>query len=489
MGMKFARRNFLLLFVFGAVFGAVWLCLCVGSEAQISSFQHVVVIVQENRTPDNLFYGLCSPPYGSSSSCSTTPTGSQYDIQTSNWLDKTSPTGITQPVSIPLANAYDIGHTHLYFIRGCDKNSAGVCRMDGAALTNCVGTCPVSPPFKYVDNSAGLVDPYLDLATQYGWGNYMFQTNQGPSFPAHQFLFGGTSAPSASDDAIGTFAAENVAPDLASTIAGCVALATTTVQVVTTAGEKGTIYPCFEHETLSDLLETAGISWKYYTPGANSIWTAPNAIDHICEPSEPAGGVCTGAEWTSNVVLNPKQVLTDISGCKLQSVSWVIPSGPNSDHPKSNDGGGPAWVASIVNSIGNNRKCPDGEVYWDNTAILITWDDWGGWYDHVSPTFLAEPQGDYQYGFRVPFIAVSAYTAAGFVSNVREDFGSVLRFIEQNFGIEEGALNFADARSTTDLSEYFNLNQAPRVFTTIPARLDANFFVNDPRPVADPDDY
>ncbi len=89
----------------------------------------------------------------------------------------------------------------------------------------------------------------------------------------------------------------------------------------------------------------------------------------------------------------------------------------------------------------------------------------------------------------MPFIAVSAYTDAGYVSNVREDFGSILRFIEQNFGIEEGALDFADARSTTDLGGFFNLTQVPRFFSPIPAALDVNFFVNDSRPMTDPDDY
>ena len=63
--------------------------------------------------------------------------------------------------------------------------------------------------------------------------------------------------------------------------------------------------------------------------------------------------------------------------------------------------GGPAWVAAIVNAIGNQPTCPNGEVYRRNTAIFITWDDWGGWYDHEPPTILPLPQGDYQYGFRV----------------------------------------------------------------------------------------
>ena len=166
----------------------------------------------------------------------------------------------------------------------------------------------------------------------------------------------------------------------------------------------------------------------------------------------------------------------------------MIPGGNNSDHAGSNNGGGPAWVASIVNQLGNNPKCKDGETYWDNTAILITWDDWGGWYDHEPPTFLEGAQGDYQYGFRVPFIAVSAYTSAGYVDNTRMDFGTMLRFLENNFGIAEGALNFADARATGDLNEFFNLAEVPRPFVTIPSNLDANYFINDKSPQGDPDD-
>ena len=75
------------------------------------------------------------------------------------------------------------------------------------------------------------------------------------------------------------------------------------------------------------------------------------------------------------------------------------------------------------------------------------------------------------------------------MDNTRRDFGIVLRFLEHNFGIAEGALNFADARSSTDLTEFFNLSRVPRVFQTIPARLDANYFINDKTPLTDGDDY
>jgi len=446
------------------------------AHAQISSFQHIVVIVQENRTPDNLFQGLCSAPFGSSTSCSTNPSTTQYDIQTSDWLDRHSDNGVTQPLTVPLSNTYDLLHTHPAFTAMCDRNGSGACKMDGAGDVHCSGTCLSQPQFRYVDNSSGTVDPYLEMATQYGWANYMFQTNQGPSFPAHQFLFGGTSAPSADDDAAGIFASENMAGGQK---AGCIATDGTTVKLITPQGENQKVYPCFEHQTMADLLDAAGISWKYYAPGAGSIWMAPDAISHICQPDQPTGGKCTGPDWVSDVRVKPATVLNDINNCALARVSWIIPTGQNSDHAKGNKGGGPSWVASIVNAIGNHSACPNGEVYWQNTAIIITWDDWGGWYDHEPPTFLASPEGDYQYGFRVPLLVVSAYTSAGYINNKRHDFGTILRFIENNFGMEEGALNFADARSNTDLALFFHLHRAPRVFQTIAAPMGGQDFLND----------
>src|SRR5690242_3639909 len=110
---------------------------CSFMAGQISSFKHVVIIFQENRTPDNLFQGLCAPPYGTSASCSTVPTGKQYNIQTKDWFDKTSSTGVTQPLPVALANDYDLSHMHSGFVAQCDKDSTGKCRMDGSAKVAC----------------------------------------------------------------------------------------------------------------------------------------------------------------------------------------------------------------------------------------------------------------------------------------------------------------------------------------------------------------
>jgi phospholipase C len=154
-------------------------------------------------------------------------------------------------------------------------------------------------------------------------------------------------------------------------------------------------------------------------------------------------------------------------------VSWVIPTSAASDHPAQSDGSGPSWVASIVNAIGNS-------AYWSNTAIIITWDDWGGWYDHVAPKIA----NSYEYGFRVPLIVISPYARPTYVSHVIHDFGSILKFTEEVFQVS--SLGYADA-AADDLADCFNLAQTPLTFQTITAPLDAAFFLNDKRPPEGPD--
>jgi phospholipase C len=452
------------------------------TQAQISSFQHIVIIYQENRTPDNLFQGLCTDR----SMCPT-----PYDIQNFGTDREGHEVQLTQ---VSLGSPFDPDHSHHGFVQMCDLDTTtNECRMDGLRSSGCsTNKCS----FEYVNPAD--VAPYVSMARQYGWANFMFQTNQGPSAPSHQFIFAGTSAPDAGDDDAAKFVSENPSG------LGCLAPLNSIYKLISphTAPNEfnlinnplGTV--CFSHDTMATLLDqhTPKLSWKYYTPGSNSIWTAPNWIREICDPNDDYSQ-CTGLEWKDNVDLVPADVLTDIGACKLRNVIWVIPAGQNSDHPGPHGNtGGPSWVSSIVNKIGQS-KCTDTVndktlTYWQDTAIFITWDDWGGWYDHEPPTLLSVPQqgqGDYQYGFRVPLVVISAYTPRGYVNNRRHDFGSILRFVERNFGIMEGALNFADQRATTDLTEFFDLNQSPRKFRHIRAPLGEEFFLNDKRPMEPPD--
>ena len=398
--------------------------------------QHVVVIFQENRTPDNLFHGLPNA-----------------DIANQG----ISSTGQIIPLApISLVTQYDLSHAHHAFVTMYDKG-----KMDGADRIQVfcpVGVAHCSPPhpqFAYVNPAE--VGSYFQLAEQYTFADRMFQTNQGPSFPAHQFIISGTSAPTADSN---LFAAENtIGP------AGCTAPPQSYVLMIDPFGnESSRQYPCFEHPTLTDLLNSQHLSWRYYTPSTPSIWTGPNAIKHMR----------LGVDWYANVVLHSTQVLTDISNGQLPAASWVIPDGRASDHAQITDGSGPSWVAAIVNAIGNSQ-------YWSNTAIFITWDDWGGWYDHVAPPII----NSYEYGFRVPLIVVSPYAKRGYVSHVMHHFGSILKFIESNFNLP--SLGYADAHAD-DLSDCFNFAQNPLPFHTISAQFDADYFLNDTRPPTDPDD-
>lgn len=117
----------------------------------------------------------------------------------------------------------------------------------------------------------------------------------------------------------------------------------------------------------SGLGDLAGVT-KFPKPSA----TAPNSINHLCQAQiVNEHSKCASSEWMDKVVVGQTQILTDIAGNRLPNVSWVIPTGLASDQPGINDGSGPSWVAQVVNAIGNTH-------YWANTAILITWDVWGG---------------------------------------------------------------------------------------------------------------
>jgi phospholipase C len=432
--------------------------------------QHVVIIFQENRTPDNLFQDPVLISRGADIASSGLNTLGQSIPLTSMNLGTTGPN----------PQNYDLGHGNDNFVEMYDGG-----KMDGANLIACTpaAKCPPlahpNPQYHYVIQSD--VAPYFALAEQYTFGDRMFQTNEGPSFPAHQFIFGGTSAPTATST---LFAAEN--PVLSSTEpVGCIAPADNTVTMIDASGSESAQpaqYPCFEHATLSDLLDTKGLSWRYYAPTPGSIWTAPDAIEHICEQQKVNGVLtCLGTIWTSDVSIPQTKALTDIANGHLAQVTWIIPSGLSSDHALGNNGSGPSWVASIVNAIGNS-------AYWANTAIIIAWDDWGGWYDHVAPKVVNDGVSwgsGYTYGFRVPLIVVSPYAKAAYISHDTHDFGSILKYIETTFDLP--SLGYADARAD-DLADCFDLTQKPLTYRTIPSPLNAAFFLNDKRPPTDPDD-
>jgi len=364
--------------------------------AAAQQFSHVIIIIQENRTPDNLF-GASGLPGA--------------DLQLRTKIGK----------GVPLSGGPDPGHSYATF-----KKEAG-----GAYAGN------------YYDYVTSGAEPYWEMAAEYGFANRMFQTNQGPSFPAHLFLVMGTSAPS---DTSTAFVSSNAV--VGGT--GCRAIRGSLVDIINPDGTFSTTYPCFSTSSLIDLLAASGLSWRYYLTLGHTYWNTPGSLK----------------SWykSPNIVGSPPQILTDIANGNLANVSWVTPASAYSDHPGNGYSGGPAWVASIVNAVGQS-------AYWENTAILVTWDDWGGFWDHVPP--LANDTGwctEYCYGFRVPLLVISAQTPPGYVDNSVHDFGSILHFVEANFGLGQiGPGGWADSFAD-DLSGFFPAGLARRTFVPIKAR-------------------
>jgi len=241
--------------------------------------------------------------------------------------------------------------------------------------------------------------------------------------------------------------------------------------------------PCWDPTTLGDELDGAGLTWAYYSAKIKSkgsfncgsgarndsslkgsgIWSAYQAINHICY----------GADW-ANVITPPKQFLTDIGKGKLRTVTWITPTLGNSDHAGSNSSTGPSWVTSLVNSIGESS-------FWNTTAIFVLWDDSGGWYDPVAPAYL-DNDG---LGFRLPLLVISPYAKQGYVSHVPYEHGSILRFIEDTFGL--GRLAASDARANSPAGDCFDFTQSPRQFQPFDAPYSRSYFLRQPQDSREPD--
>ncbi|HYL28203.1 MAG TPA: alkaline phosphatase family protein [Candidatus Nitrosotalea sp.] len=404
--------------------------------------QHVVIIFQENRSPDNLFNGL---PGADTVKQGLNSAGASVNLQ---------PERINSP--------WDPNHSHASFVTEFDGG-----KMDGFNL-NTAGcpanvTCiaPYLRAYNYVPKSDA--KPYWQMAEQYAFGDRMFATQEGPSFPAHQYIFTGAATISQSSTVL---ASENPLTAEQKFTGGCDSPAGSLVMLMDGNGaENGLAYPCFDRPAFPDLLATTSLTWRWYQahPGAG-LWAGPDAVKHIRD----------GSQFSNEVVSPPSQVLTDISSGNLANVVWVTPTAKASDHAGITNGTGPSWIASVVNAIGESR-------YWNSTVIFVTWDDWGGFYDHVPPV----QYNAYELGFRVPLIAIGPYAKKGYVSHVQHEFGSILKFTEQVFGL--GSLGATDVRAD-NLADCFNFSRKPRPFRPIQSPLGRDYFLRQPVSWANPDD-
>jgi phospholipase C len=231
----------------------------------------------------------------------------------------------------------------------------------------------------------------------------------------------------------------------------------------------GGIFPCLSYPTLANELDAAGVSWRYYAPqvfggdAGGLVWSAFDAIKPVRY----------GPDWVAHVVSPETKFLSDVAAGQLAGVTWIVPDLANSDHAGSGSASGPEWVASIVNAVGQSP-------FWKSSAILIVWDDWGGWYDHVPP-----PQLDrFGLGVRVPFLIVSPFAKRGVVSHTQYESGSILKFAESAFGLAPLA---ASDKRATPLDDAFTFGGTPRAFVPLATRRTATDFVREAPSMKVPD--
>jgi phospholipase C len=434
------------------------------SSAPGPAIQHVVVVMQENRTFDGVFQGY---PGANTQSFGFDSHGTKQTLQ---------------PIS--LAYPTDINHLRIQFLANYDGG-----RMDGFdreifSFTSCSVThdflndpsCWIigthfppgsTTPLAYAYVPRTEVQPFWDMAAQYAIGDDFFPSNNGPSYVSHQYMIAGESGHVA-----------EIPSDFNQTW-GCDAPAPTTTAVLSVVNpqpgynpfpqqfgnELPGPFPCFSYNTIATQLDAKGISWAFYSPtiGLNlgDIWSAFDVIYPVR----------FGADWVRNVKSPESSFFTDIQNGNLAQVSWVMPSFLNSDHGGSLSTTGPQWVANIVNAVGNSK-------YWNSTAIIIMYDDWGGWYDHVVPPQIADARtGAFEgLGIRTPLIIVSPYAKHGYVSHTQHEVASSLHFIEKMFGLAPIETYTADIRADA-FDDMFDFTQAPRAFTPIATSLHVTDFL------------
>jgi phospholipase C len=366
-------------------------------------FDHVIVIVQENRTVDNMFNGFPG--------ADTVRTGNRFGQQVA----------LQEVVLEPSAGG---SHRHSAFVLDYDNG-----KMDGFDWAK--------GPTNYVYVRQADVQNYWTLGQRFTLADEVFQMNMGPSLASHVYLISGQGgypwalAGNAKGHPEGCYGNDKVdMVDLRTPFPGL----------------ERNFRACVDFPTIFDELDNRGISWGYYAADygfAKHLWTATSYVKHLSK-----------GHAQKNVVTPETRVVDDIQKGKLPQVSYVVPEMSTSDHPhhaKDNPLGGPLWVAAITNAVG-------ASAYWNHTLILVTWDDWGGFYDHVAPPIISSDS----YGFRTPLLIVSAYPkAAGAVDHTKRSQASVVTAIESVFGLN--SLGQLDALSD-DLSADFNFNAAPEPY-------------------------
>lgn len=275
------------------------------------------------------------------------------------------------------------------------------------------------------------IPTYWAYAQQFGLSDNFFSSMATSSTPNH----------------IAMIAGQTGGDSATSPVYGCKSAPNAIVGSRTAAGQEYWGYPCYDINSLPTILDANGISWKYYSE--NAIWDAPLFLQSYYQ--------------SPNNIRDSNQFLRDVQSGSLSTISWLMPPiGDASDHPPAHIQLAQNWVAQQINAI-------MGSAYWPNTAIFLTWDDWGGFYDHVVPP-VVDGNG---LGLRAPLIVISPYARQGYISHVQGEFASFDTFIEVNWELPN--LGQRDSLSqTSNLMDFFNFSQQPRQPFYVPPLADGS---------------
>ena len=379
-----------------------------------SKIDHVVIVIQENHTFDNYFAHYCTATPGSAPACTTGPScceaGPDHD-----------PSGATPIVLDDSANgSYDPDHT-----QGCELLEA-----DGGAMDRYVtGAASCSDPRNFAYADPAVVQPYFDLATAGALADHYFQPISGQSSSNDMYLA----------RAQFVFLDDDFKPDA--------------------IGKQCSIIPTamsFTGPTIGDLLAAAGVSWSFYAEGYQAMVTAtaqnkcpkppadcPFGLGvYPCDfdPSDDPFDYYPNLADNAQVLRDYGRLATDLSNLTLPQVVFVKGFGYRSEHPGQDTtiSDGAKFVGEVIDAVQASEYAPD-------TLILVTWDEGGGFFDHVAPPGLGAVDGQ-PYGTRIPLLAIGPFAAAGTISHVQMEHSSIVKLLEWNWlGMQTGQLAGRDA--------------------------------------------
>jgi len=361
--------------------------LALAAYPQTTPIQHVVILYKENRSFDHYFGQF--PGANGATSC-----------HLKNYPDQPMAPATYTNLGHDLCHSWDCSHYDI------DQGKMDRFWLPGQT----VQASMVCSQF-----SASTIPNYWAMATHFALSDNFFSTLSGPSFPNHLM-----SIEADDDDAVIGNPQPNGATGpgagVDNGVWGCGAVSSATVATLGPGYTKRLpVFPCFEHATIFDRLDGAGLSWRYYSPakGAGGYgWNATQAICHLYT-----------ANLTGQVGSPETQFVSDVAAGKLAAVTYIV-QGATSEHPPDNVCKGENWSVQVVNALAHSP-------FWDSTVVFIAWDDFGGFYDHVPPPNI-DFWGD---GMRVPLIILGGAVKPGAISHQARHFDSLLAFIEYNWGL------------------------------------------------------